>query len=277
MRSLLPVALTKYLDMRAADHEFVFSATGSRIRRSFYKPMQSPAFEGFPVRKDELLFEWIDLLTAIETAEETFTMVELGAGYGRWLVAGAVAARRVRNLQVHLVGVEAEHAHFEMMRQHFTDNDIDPGAHTLLEKAAAETDGPVHFVQGHSSEWWGQSILPSPEYGFGDWPEAQVSSAAGLCLATIIHDLRIVDLIDMDVQGAEAAVVRGSRQALIDKVKRVHIGTHNAVVEAELLNLFDGMGWLCQNQYPCHSAVVTEFGEISFEDGVQTWINPKLV
>ena len=95
---------------------------------------------------------------------------QLGAGYGHWVVAGGVAARRVRNLRVSLIGVEAEHAHFEMMRQHFRDNEFDPDAHMLIEAAVTENDGPVQFVQGHSHEWWGQAILPESDYGFGDWP-----------------------------------------------------------------------------------------------------------
>jgi len=276
MISSFSPALAKYLDMRASasDSEFAFTPVGSRIRRSFSDLI--PKIGNYTVDLDEGLFEWIDPLEAIDAAKETFTMVELGAGYGRWLVAGAVAARRVRNLQLQLVGVEAEHAHFEMMRQHFLDNDFDPDAHTLLEAAVSQSDGFVHFVHGHSREWWGQAILPNPDYGFGNWPEARVISVKGLSLTTIIHDLRVGDLVDMDVQGAEADVIRGSRQALIDKVKRVHIGTHNAAVETELLSLFNGMGWRCQNQYDCNSTAMTEFGEISFEDGVQTWINPKL-
>jgi hypothetical protein len=125
-------------------------------------PPSSRGLATFAVDLDEGLFEWIDLLEAIDSAKESFTMIELGAGYGRWLVAGAVAAWRVRNLHVHLVGVEAEHRHFEMIRQHFFDNDLDPNAHTLFEAAISESDGPVHFVHGHSREWCGQPILPKP-------------------------------------------------------------------------------------------------------------------
>jgi len=71
-----------------------------------------------------------------------------------------------------------------------------------------------------------------------------------------------VDLVDMDVQGAEADVVRGSRQSLIDKIKRVHIGTHTATGEAELFSMFGEMGWHCQNHYSFRSIAMTEFGQI---------------
>jgi hypothetical protein len=157
MTSPLPVELAKYLDatMRTTDDEFAFTPVGSRIRRNFSALLgQNPHM----LEVDEGLLEWIDLLESVEVANSSFTMVELGAGFGRWLVAGAVAARRVRNLPVHLIGAEAEQAHFEMMRQHFRDNDLDPDAHILVEAAVSGTDGPVHFVQGHSREWWGQQF-----------------------------------------------------------------------------------------------------------------------
>jgi hypothetical protein len=46
------------------------------------------AFPPYPVLSEET-FEWVALLRAILEAHQTFTMVELGAGYGRWLVAAA--------------------------------------------------------------------------------------------------------------------------------------------------------------------------------------------
>ena len=274
--SALPTIFTKYADttVRPYDENFIYTHCGSRIRRSFYGP-DGEALENLPLAGEDL-FEWLDLFQALEKAREIFTMVELGAGCGRWLVAAATAMRRGANLPVRLIGVEAEHGHFGMMRQHFLDNEIDPDHHMLIEAAVTEKDGPVYFVQGRSEEWRGQAILPSPDYGFGDWPGAWVATAPGISLRTVLDDVDLVDLVDMDVQGAEAAVVRGSQKTLTDKVKRVHIGTHNAAAEGELSELFSAMRWECRNRYRCHSTVMTQFGEISFQDGIQTWINPKL-
>lgn len=272
---LLPASLRKYVGTAPTgnDRDFIWTVGGSRIHRSFSTLLDD---RQSTLRVDEGLFEWIDLFEAIEGAKEIFTMVELGAGYGRWLVAGAVAARNVRNLPVRLIGVEAEHRHFQLMRQHFRDNALDPDAHILIEAAAAETDGPVYFVQGHSREWWGQAILPDPQAGFGDWPEATVATVPGLSLATIMHDVELVDLIDMDIQGAEAAVIRGSQRALSEKVKRVHIGTHSKANDDELVDIFNAMGWHCRNRFGCGARARTDFGEVRFDDGAQTWINPAL-
>jgi hypothetical protein len=85
-----------------------------------------------------------------------------------------------------------------------------------------------------------------------------------------------VDLIDLDVQGAEFVVLRGAISALNEKVKRVHIGTHGHEIELELRTLFRQNGWYKLNDYACHSTETTPWGDVTFDDGVQTWINPRL-
>ena len=59
----------------------------------------------------------------------------------------------------------------------------------------------------------------------------------------------MVDLIDMDIQGAEADVVEASRDLLDQRVKRVHIGTHGGDIEARLRAAFAGMGWHCHYDF----------------------------
>ena len=270
----MPARLQKYLQGHDHDETFLFTPAGTRIRREFYAPSHRHSQGNWPL---EDLLEWRDLLEAIENSGHIFTMVELGAGYGRWVVAAAVLAQRVRGMSARLIAVEAEPFHFEMMRQHFIDNGVNPEAHTLLKAAGTETDGLVYFVEGHSREWYGQAVLPSPDHGFGNWPEASVKTVQGLSLVTILRDLDLVDLIDMDVQGAEAAILRGNKDILCERVKRLHIGTHSHEIEAELIALFEGMGnWTCLVNYACYSTAKTEFGEIKFLDGVQTWVNSAL-
>ena len=46
---------------------------------------QGGTAQGFPYPPlDEEYFEWIDLLESVVAAEGSYTMIELGAGYGRW-------------------------------------------------------------------------------------------------------------------------------------------------------------------------------------------------
>ena len=277
----MPPLLLKYFSRYLlANQDWVYTPVGTRVRRSFDVSLTSIFLDGDSwleahLKPNEELFEWIDLCEAIEAAGDTFTMAELGAGYGRWLVSGAEVARRNGKIP-RLIGVEAEATHFACMRQHFIDNCINPDDHILLEAAASDNDAKVYFVEGHGDEWWGQAVLPSQDYGYGDWPQATVTQKDGLSLNTILRDVEIVDLIDMDIQGAEVAVVRGGRNALCDKVKRIHIGTHGNELEDELVTLFRDMHWQCINNFRCNSTERTQFGNINFQDGVQSWLNPTL-
>jgi hypothetical protein len=77
-----------------------------------------------PPIQNEDYFEWIDLLESVVSAKRRFRMIELGAGWGKWLANGAVAARSV-GLDYYVVGLEAEPTHFKWMKQHLRDNGVD--------------------------------------------------------------------------------------------------------------------------------------------------------
>lgn len=252
---------------------------GSFVRRSFYgfKDYESERVyrERLP-EKGEEYFEWIDLLESIDSAREHFTMVELGAGYGRWLVVAAVILRNQKKIPFRLIGVEAESNHFKMMHQHFIDNGLNPKEHTLIQAAVNDTEESVYFTEGHSKEWWGQAIISNKETKIGDWPEATVAEIPGSTISKILETVDYVDLMDIDIQGAEAKAIRSSLSSLNAKVRRIHIGTHSHKNEEELYDMFSKLGWICCNNFPCLSTVETHYGPITFEDGVQTWINPHV-
>lgn len=100
------------------------------------------------------------------------------------------------------------------MREHFEINGVDLNRCKLLEAAVTDRDGTVGFHTGRPDEWYGQALG-------GATPVRAVS------LKTILAPYDSVDLIDMDVQGAEYMVLAAASRDLHDKVKRVHIGTHN--------------------------------------------------
>jgi hypothetical protein len=59
------------------------------------------------------------------------------------------------------------------------------------------------------------------------------------------------------------------------KAKRLHIGTHGKEIEDQLRELLSAQGWDCKFQYPECSTSDTPWGAISFENGVQSWVNPR--
>ena len=272
-----------FLGVRTRD-AFSAGMTGAAASQRRWVGTDYPAF-------DEEYFEWIDVLEAATSAREAFTMIELGAGWGRWLMIGAAATQQCGALPFHLVGVEAEPTHFRWMKEHFRDNHVRKDALTLINAAVAPEDGIVRFHIGDPAAWYGQAIDPNHSDAKGLSRKARLAefvrrrrSSAGrdivavraVTLASILGDLERVDLIDLDVQGAEADVLEAAGDGLAPKVKRIHVGTHSVDNEKRLRRLFDYLGWQNLNDYASLAESDTPYGRISFQDGVQTWVNPRL-
>jgi FkbM family methyltransferase len=283
--------------------EFDLDFLGARTRRSFYAGMPQadrtteprlvttsyPAF-------DEEYFEWIDLLETLEQASDTYVIVELGAGYGRWCMRAAAAARTKPGCRVQCVAVEAEPDHFRWLVQHFRDNGVNPDDHDLIWGAVGASPGVVPFRVGKANGWYGQRIA-SRAHGSnppGVLARRRLKARSALArpprvddTATVmwvpcvtLHEVLAqyprVDLIDMDVQGAEFDVISAGMEVLSDRVRRIHIGTHGPQIEERIRELFSEHGWTNVFDYPCGRQVSTTYGEIPFGDGVQTWVNPDV-
>jgi FkbM family methyltransferase len=233
---------------------------GNLIRSSFSKDSfyyKEPTFVSTEYPPfDEEYFEWIDVLESVIAAKDDFLMIELGAGYGRWLIRAAKAFHQVKDRPFLLIGVEAEPDHYKWMKLHFTDNGINP----------------VFFHVGDPHKSYGQHIAST-----GIPPSSSIKEVKAISLNSLLHLLEKVDLIDLDVQGAEFLVLSAAVDELNKKVKRVHIGTHHPSIESQLRVLFTNMGWKCLQDYPISKGYPTPYGLIDFVDGVQTWVNPQLI
>ncbi len=243
-------------------------------------------------RFDDQYLEWIDLLEAISEARNDFTMMELGAGYGRWLVRATSIARSFGNIPCKLVGVEAEPTHFEWMCQHFSDNGLSPADHLLIRGAVSTKDGTARFLVGNPGEWYGQrmakledqwerikrplkQITSKPASKARSLPRYRLEKVRTVSLNTLLASLQKVDLIDLDVQGSELEVLAVAALTINEKVGRVHTGTHNRRVEAGLRSFFSRLEWISVFDFPGQSEHETPWGPIEFQDGVQSWVNPR--
>jgi FkbM family methyltransferase len=275
------------------------SFLGSRTRDTFLQQTR-PCPGGFAdvpyPAFDEEYFEWIALLESVTTAQGAYTMAEVGAGYGRWAVRAACAARQHCGLPFQLIAVEAEPKYFHWLRQHFRDNGIDPDRHRLIHAAVTDHCGVAPFyVQRPDDDqrprelWFGQTIAPRPVaeslgageyYGFplSKHPNGYSSiTVPCLTLHEVLDGCVLVDLVDIDIQGEELRAVSAAMDLLNTKVKRLHIGTHSAQVEDGLRRLLRNNGWKPRADYGCGGVHETPYGSICFQDGVQTWINSRLV
>jgi FkbM family methyltransferase len=298
-RAIRSVELITRWQPASAQFDFI----GSSTRRSFCAGLPAhelteharnvtPSYPDF----DNEYFEWVDLIESVEEARESFVMMELGAGFGRWSVRGALAAQRKPGCRFTCIAVEAEPQHFHWMLDHFRDNGIDPREHDLIWAAVDTQSGFAPFEVGKADGWYGQQLIPIKKMSmplptvrtrrrlkarsFLGRPPVMPSEGRVLSwvpcvtLTELLQPYPHVDLLDLDIQGAEVAVLRSAMASLQRRVRRVHVGTHSAHIEEDLRQLFGGQGWEKRNDYPCQSRVSTPYGEITFGDGVQTWLNP---
>ena len=241
-------------------------------------------------------FEWIDLLESIIAAKGQYTMMELGAGYGRWAVRAAAALRQLGGLPFQLVAVEGEPRHYRWLQQHMSDNQIHPPACTLIRGVVSDHREGVLFYVGSPSgdgdepaSWYGQCIIQGYETVEETLPERyegqdvvklksswKAVETPSYVLTDILPETDRIDLIDMDVQGEELKVVSAAIDALDRRVARLHIGTHSRDIEAGLRTLLSQHGWQCKADYPGAQTNQTPWGPVQFVDGVQSWINPGL-
>ncbi len=280
--------------------DFEVDFLGVRTRRSFAADLRnardaSLTTASFP-RFDNEYFEWIDILESVEEAQNTFVMIDVGAGYGRWCVRAALAARRKGHLDFRCVAIEPEPDHFRWLRQHFADNELNPREHELIWAVAGAQPGFVPFWVGTPSGWYGQAIAKRPATPLPDVrtrqrlrarsvlglppvvsaTEATVTWVPSIVLSEAIAAHGRIDFMDLDIQGAELEVLTAAINLVTERVRRIHIGTHSALVEDGLRELFRSEGWQNLNDYAGQSRTTTPYGEMEFEDGVQTWLNPAL-
>lgn len=251
---------------------------GNIVSQDLWTPTFLLTDEGYPIPSEEL-FEWIDLLESIDDAANSYVMAEIGAGFGRWLGAAACLVRQYKPMPLRLIAVEAEPVHFEWIKRYFSDNGVDWREHHLVQAAVGGSDGFVDFVIGNPREWYGQAVQQAfTNYGwnYADRPEAQIVKVPLISLETLLKDEGVVDFVDMDIQASEGEVVVCSHRTLSEKVKRLHIGTHNAEVERLIYDTLRREGWFCTATYPAHATSETPYGEITFADGIQSWVNPRL-
>jgi hypothetical protein len=93
----------------------------------------------------------------------------------------------------------------------------------------------------------------------------------------LLTSYRYVDLIDMDIQGAEEEVVSSSIVAMSERARRVYVSTHSAQIHEAVARQFRSAGWKQEVAHGWTGAQEeTVFGPVTFGDGIQYWLNPHV-
>lgn len=222
--------------------------------------------------------EWAVALRAVDLARETFTMIELGCGWGCWMNNTGFAARSAGKA-VHLIGIEGDEGHIKFANEALATNGFTSDQITLLRGVAAAHSGVALFPRAENSgEVWGSE----PVFGVTE-EQSRAAVASGshdvvpmVSLSEAIGARDRIDLLHIDIQGGEANLIRDCIHVLGEKVAYILIGTHSREIEGRLFEYLLGAGWLLEMERP---ALLTLHAgaPIVTVDGVQGWRNPRLL
>ncbi len=176
--------------------------------------------------------EIMPFLQALDALPSDAVMVELGAG---WAMYSIVAGRRLP--QARLFAVEAQPRLVELTRRNLALNGLADRATVIHAAAWDQDDLPLNFREG------GYGSFVHPRNGDPRTDEYQVP---GLSVDGLMsrHQLARIDLLHMDVQGAEARVLAGAARALAARaVTHIFIGTHSQALHEECTQLLTDAGY----------------------------------
>jgi len=223
----------------------------------------------------EEYFEWIDLIDSVKSCDGNFRFFELGAGYGRWSLRAAGICRNLGIKSFEITAVEGEPSRFSWMRENFDANGIDPNKHRLIQGAVSKKKGQTWFYTGKAAEWYGQKSATGREKARFK-KDYEFQRVIKIAFKDLFQDEKIIDLIDLDIQGAELEVLSSGKKQLSNFVKKVHVGTHSNKIESGLRNLFgQKLKWKSIYDFSMGKINQTPYRQINFHDGVQSWLNPK--
>ena len=275
------VVLRHAVDGQRPENGFILNFLGTRIVADVFPPILSPMVGTVepapnPGNWHADIAEWASGLRAVDMSGEVFRIVELGCGWGCWMSNMGVAARRTGR-KVDLIGVEGVGSHLA-------------NAVKVLEMNGFAKD-EYRLVHGVAGPEPGKAIFPDPEVGTAEWggeaifyPDEETLAAASRDPGVRILDCytlemlsggKPVDLLHIDIQGAEADFVRANLSQMNRFVRRVLIGTHGRAIEADLLGLFQDAGWRMETDRPAF-APLQRGRPVLHIDGVQLWANDAL-
>ncbi|WP_299031763.1 FkbM family methyltransferase [uncultured Sulfitobacter sp.] len=220
--------------------------------------------------------EWAAALRAVRQAKDTFRIVELGCGWGCWLTNTGVAARDA-GLKVDLIGVEGNAHHLDNARTTLALNGFDETDFTLFHGIAGPRTGHAVFPSpdAENTVWNGEAMFYPPpavlELAKAD-PDVQVLDCYPL---DELAQGKRIDLLHIDIQGAEREYVLGNFPDIKRHVARILIGTHSRAIEGHLTAHFLAAGWRMETDRPVYAPIHGGRPTLAI-DGVQMWANPNL-
>lgn len=285
--------LSKYVDNDAAPYPGYYTDfMGIRTSPGAFTPgfLDSAAGQitrNIPIPDDSfhaMAIEYCSLLSVVEaTNTTTFTMFELGAGWGPWM-SYAVKACRMKGGFSHIntIGVEGEENKIPLIEDHLAVNGFREdngnltqtynGVHSrIIHGIVGEKDGLIDFPVA-SADNYGVSVLYTKP-GL----ENKMVSVPCYSLETLMKDFETVDFMHIDIQGYEWDVITSSIKSICEKVRYMCISTHSRKIEGDLIDFLLKNGWELHRESPCAfrrgDNKPIHIVDLTTHDGNQFWKN----
>lgn len=263
-----PAYLTNYIGVRI-DPKFLPGVLNERIG----------ILEGVPIPANwhADIAEFAAALRAVELSSKTFTMAELGCGWGCWMNITGVAAHNL-GLAPRLIGVEADAGHIAFAAECCATNGFAREEYRLVRGVAAAEDGFALFPRQTIA---GQSWGLEPIFGASKSQRRRAveSGSHDECrmvpLEEVIGDAAYLDLLHIDIQGGELDLISSTLDALNTRIAYMVIGTHSREIEGRLIRTLVDAGWRLEIERPA-ILMLEHRSPLVRVDGVQGWRNPRI-
>jgi FkbM family methyltransferase len=265
-----------------ADRCFAYDFLGVRTDPQFriqYKPdPPGPCRKPFP-QPSFSYFELIAVLQAVVASAHnnypTFTMIELGAAYGHWMMKAHAALRQHSEKETVFIGVEMDPTRYGWMFEHFANNGVSPAVHRLVHAAVSDFDGVISYTRATKPDRdYGLQIekrLPSRRVEGGAGTKA--GTAVCIRLSSLLDETAdMVDLLHLDIQGEELKVLKDAMPLLVGKLRRIIVATHSNENHKQIRRLFEAAAWDCEWDYRPGKRERTSFGDVKFLDGLLVYV-----
>ncbi len=242
---------------------------------------------GLPVPGDfhSSVSEWIAGLRGVDLSGDEFVVVELGAGWGPWMADLCRAAAIKGARRTFAIGCEADELHCKFIFEHLANNGFVADDYKVYQGAIGPRKGITLFpISLDSTNDWGMrpifcateqeadAVTAHDHADYRGHSFERFHRVPCYTLEEVFAGVGHVDVLHIDIQGDEFALLRESPDLLKRMVRYLVIGTHGRQVEGELIALLGGAGWKLEVEEPCFFDINTPNFSPQV-DGTQGWRN----
>jgi len=238
--------------------------------------------------------EYVALALSVLNDRSSYRVIEIGAAWAPWAVAGIVVARDLGK-KAFGIAVEADETRAQWAMQHAKDNGIDAvfvdgTSHEIRQQIKSARDAAEMLVV-RAACWFEETTLRFPvldaaDMGGAATPESKPDTdyrgahlphidVPTVTLATLLGD-GPTDLLHVDLQGRELDVLLPSISLLEQRVRLLAVGTHDRYIEGQLQQTLLPREWglLLDSPSTCvFDGVRPTLAGFTVQDGNQLYAN----